>query len=222
MLDKNTLDYIKMSKAKGQTDEQIKSTLLSGGWKLEDIEEALKSSDAPQANYAAEPQIKESLVSRFLNMGLGLKVGSIILSIWAIFWALNLINTISWKDSFEQAASDAAKNNKPMMVFFYVKWCRFCKEFDSDTLSDGNIKKLSKQFICVKVDCDTNGDLVSRYKVKGYPTVIFLDKNANYLDEAGGSGPGSKLSMKMAMKNVLRKIAGLPPLNETHSVLELF
>ena len=54
MLDKNMLDYIKMSRAKGQTDEQIKSTLLSGGWQLADIEEALKAFDAAQVNDAGK------------------------------------------------------------------------------------------------------------------------------------------------------------------------
>jgi thiol-disulfide isomerase/thioredoxin len=204
MADQQMLEYIRMSKAKGQTGEQIKATLLSGGWQLADIEEALRSPDALKVNYTSDPQIKESLAVRFSNMGLGIKVGSIIMIIWIASWALGHINTISWKNGFAQAAQEAIKDNKPMMVFFYVKWCRFCKEFDSDTLSDGDIKKLAKQFICVKVDCEANGDLALRYKVKGYPTVIFLDKNANYLEEAGGAGPGSKLSMETAMQNVLR------------------
>ena len=89
-------------------------------------------------------------------------------------------------------------------------------------LCDWNIKKLAKQFICIKVNADENKGLASRYEVTGYPTILFLDKDANVIGKHEGSGMGAKFSMKVTMKNALRKIAGLPPQEEAATLFDLF
>ena len=83
MVTKDMLDYIKMSRASGKTDEQITASLLPGGWQLQDIQEALKTVDVAQANEAASRNIKG------LNMNWGLRrnlIGVIIVVV-AIFMA---------------------------------------------------------------------------------------------------------------------------------------
>ena len=146
----------------------------------------------------------------------------ICLVIFAIFQIIKYVNAIQWRDDFDQAVKDAVAQHKPMMVYFYTDWCGFCRKFEGGVLCDWTVKKLAKQFICVKVNADKNKELASRYEVTGYPEVLFLDSNANVIAKHQGSGMGAKFSMKATMKNALRKIAGLPPLNEEVSVLNLF
>lgn len=47
MINQELLDFIKKSKAVGQTDEQIKSALVTSGWHPSDIEEALRTVSTP-------------------------------------------------------------------------------------------------------------------------------------------------------------------------------
>ncbi len=138
-----------------------------------------------------------------------------------IFQVIRYVNAISWRDDFDQAVKDAAVQNKPLMVYFYTTWCGYCSKFDGNVLHDWTVKKLAKDFICVKVNAEENKSLASRYQVTGFPTVIFLDKNADIMDRRSGYGMGAKFAMKSAMKNALRKAAGLPPQEETGTLLDL-
>jgi tetratricopeptide (TPR) repeat protein len=61
------------------------------------------------------------------------------------------------------------------MVDFYTDGCGWCKKLDRDTYADPEVANLAKKFICVKVNGDKYQDLVSKYAVTGYPTILFLD-----------------------------------------------
>jgi hypothetical protein len=52
MVSPELIEYIKKAKAAGQTDEQIKSALLSIGWAQKDINEGFNPSEVPVVNYS--------------------------------------------------------------------------------------------------------------------------------------------------------------------------
>ncbi|MBU1102683.1 hypothetical protein KJ853_03460 [Patescibacteria group bacterium] len=70
MVNQELIDFIKKSKETGQTDEQIKSTLLAKGWQEIDIDESFKSADATQ-NYSdilySKTEDRESVASKSRN-----------------------------------------------------------------------------------------------------------------------------------------------------------
>jgi thiol-disulfide isomerase/thioredoxin len=81
---------------------------------------------------------------------------------------------IKWIHSPELVLKLAKSRNKPVMMYFYTESSEQCKKLNSEVYSNKEIINLSEQFIAVKVNAERYPNEASRYKVGGYPTVIFL------------------------------------------------
>ena len=110
---------------------------------------------------------------------------------------------ISWKHDLPAALEEAQKTGKPVMVDFYTEWCGWCKKLDADTYSNSTVQKLAQEFINVKIDGDKNENLIVKYRVTGYPTIMFFDSGGNILmKNPGYLGPDD---FARTMKGVLAK-----------------
>ena len=69
----------------------------------------------------------------------------------------------------------ARESERPLLIEFHTTWCEACERMQRTTWSDGGVLKLIDRFIVVSVDGDRNGNLVSRYDVTAYPTIVFAE-----------------------------------------------
>jgi thiol-disulfide isomerase/thioredoxin len=74
-----------------------------------------------------------------------------------------------------RALAEAQKSGKPLLIDFFGIWCPPCNQLDENVFNKPEYKKLARGFITVKLDADDEAswELKQRYKVTGYPTVIF-------------------------------------------------
>ena len=80
------------------------------------------------------------------------------------------------KLNYDKALVKAKDSKKIVMIDFTAEWCGWCKKLDKDTFSDEKVQKLlTDKAIAIKVDADDNKDLVKKYKVNGYPCLVFLN-----------------------------------------------
>jgi len=89
---------------------------------------------------------------------------------------------MNWVKFSQEYYETAVADEKPVMIDFYADWCIPCKELDKLTFTDDEIIKLSEKFNLVKVDLTSGAEgdikaLKDKYKVKGVPTIVFIDKN---------------------------------------------
>ncbi|MFN9066121.1 MAG: thioredoxin domain-containing protein [Bdellovibrionales bacterium] len=79
-------------------------------------------------------------------------------------------------NAFNEAALKAKKENKLMLVDFSARWCPACLRLEAEIFSQKKFSTMAKDLIKVKLDGDlfSNAPLMEKYKVKGYPTVLFL------------------------------------------------
>jgi len=67
------------------------------------------------------------------------------------------------------------------LYYFYTVWCPHCKTATpiwhsfKNEIGDKKIKGVSVNFI--EVDCDKEAELVSKFNVKGYPTIKMIKGN---------------------------------------------
>ncbi len=51
--------------------------------------------------------------------------------------------------------------------------------------------KASEGLVRVQVDGDKHGDLMQKYNVKGYPTILFFDPDGKQVGQLGSRQPGA-------------------------------
>lgn len=94
---------------------------------------------------------------------------------------------IKWIPYSEAIMAQAKAENQPVILDFFAEWCAACHELEEKTYTNPEFVELSKQFKLVKIDAteDTPAvqEILEKYKIKGLPTVIFINKQGDILSE---------------------------------------
>lgn len=95
--------------------------------------------------------------------------------------------TLQWNTNLNTSLTSAQKDNKLVFIDFYTDWCGYCKQLDEETFTDQAVKeKFAQKYVLVKINGDQNPDLVSKYQIYGYPTLVILDSNGNEVKRQEG------------------------------------
>lgn len=68
--------------------------------------------------------------------------------------------------------SDIIKNDKPILVDFYAKWCGPCK-IVHPILEDLK-KQLETQLVILKIDVDKNPAVANQFKIQSVPSLMLF------------------------------------------------
>jgi len=114
------------------------------------------------------------------------------------------LETNTWM-SFDTGMELARNMGKPVVIDFYTSYCRWCKVMDKETFRDKKVASyLNEHFISIKLDAQqkntriqyggrtyTPASLVRAFKLRGYPSVAYLDeKGALIFVDTGFKKPG--------------------------------
>ncbi len=105
--------------------------------------------------------------------------------------------------SFADALKEAKKANKIVMVDFFTDWCGWCKVLDRKTYSDEDVTKFADtKLVSLKINAEKGEgvDLTKKYKIQGFPTIIFFDGNGEEVHRVVGFQDAKAFlgSMKLA------------------------
>jgi thiol-disulfide isomerase/thioredoxin len=98
---------------------------------------------------------------------------------------------ITWQ-SYEDGLTAAAAEGKPVMIDFMADWCGWCKKLDAEVYSQKAVIDLGKQFVWVQVNGGMRRDLVRKYGVDGFPTILFLNARGQEIHRVVGFEPAAK------------------------------
>ena len=97
-----------------------------------------------------------------------------------------------------------------LFVMFYAPWCGHCKEFHPE------FEKLAKStkglFKLGAINCENDRELAERYKIEGFPTVLFFGDDKNKAEEYEGDREAAKIidflfeKTKKITNNKLKKL----------------
>lgn len=105
---------------------------------------------------------------------------------------------VQWYTNYQEAVAAAKSGNKPIVLFFTGSdWCGWCKKMESEVFSTPEFaKKVGNRFVFVDLDfpmnktlpsgvAEQNAALKQKYGITGYPTLVVLDSNENFIAETG-------------------------------------
>lgn len=98
------------------------------------------------------------------------------------------------KEGFVSSAEDFEKNisGEKALVLFHADWCGHCKKFmpEWDKISN-EINSSDNGVKLMKVECgdasnnQKHAEIMKKYSIKGYPTIISFDKLGNFSEYEG-------------------------------------
>jgi thiol-disulfide isomerase/thioredoxin len=91
-----------------------------------------------------------------------------------------------FEKDFEAALARARREQKQLFVDFQTTWCGPCREMERWVYTAKDVVDAAAQLIPVMLDGDEQRELVKRYEVGGYPTLLRLDAEGRVLARATG------------------------------------
>ena len=78
-------------------------------------------------------------------------------------------------DGYEEVLALAEEEKKPLIVYFHVEWCGYCKHLNEEFLDDYIVDAFLESYLRVKINPD-NGEeetaITQKHRVNGYPTFL--------------------------------------------------
>ncbi|QDV63628.1 thioredoxin family protein [Crateriforma conspicua] len=122
---------------------------------------------------------------------------------WRCFWLTFLVvslayawhcfyvpaNEIAWATDYDSAKQQAAKTDKPILLYFTANWCVPCRVMKRQVWADFQVKELvNAEFVPVAIDVGDpeNAEVMAAYAIQGPPVTIVCDSQGHALDWRAG------------------------------------
>lgn len=104
---------------------------------------------------------------------------------------------IEFFEDYALACENARKEEKPIMLFFYLPTCVYCQQMQEDTFTDEEVVRLSQQFVCIKIDVSREEKLREEYNVDVMPTVQFMNSQGILLQRISAKKTPNQILVQM-------------------------
>ncbi|TGN10353.1 thioredoxin fold domain-containing protein [Leptospira ilyithenensis] len=125
-------------------------------------------------------------------------------SILLFLFVLPLHSETIWETSIGKGLSKAKSQNKPILIDLYADWCAYCKVLEKEIFPDEQVSKVLESFVTIRLNGEEFPNLIQKYGIEGYPTILYIDKDANFHTKLTG------LSSKETVLHVSKKVLANP------------
>jgi len=107
------------------------------------------------------------------------------------------------RENWESAQASAKQENKVIFLNLYATWCAPCRKLKAKSFSNEEVGQFfNNSFINVSLDGESERgrQLMEKYSMPGFPSLLFLDGNGNIISrKAGYFAPEELLKMGNAV-----------------------
>ncbi len=100
------------------------------------------------------------------------------------------VGDLVWLNSYEAGLEKAKQENKPVLLYFWATWCKFCRKLNTEVFPDPEVNSLLRErFVLVAINIDQNKEIPQKYGVQYPPAEIFVDADGNVITKVMGYTP---------------------------------
>ncbi len=121
---------------------------------------------------------------------------------------------VFFSGSYDNLLREARKQKKPIVLEFWAAWCGPCQKLDKETFKNKNLGEYIKDnYLIYKVDIDTfdGMEIVDRFAVDVFPTMLVLDNKGHQISKMNGFYPASFLQKELEVTRVKHNMFNLKP-----------
>ncbi len=126
-----------------------------------------------------------------------------------IFWGIAPGTCSASYDIYTVALQSAALAGKPLMIDFYTDWCPHCKEMDHIV---AQIPDTMNKFVYIRINAESEVPLAKKFRVDGYPTVVFLKPDGSEFHRWAGTYQTAQ-DKTSVLRSVLKEAGPIEPVN---------
>lgn len=119
--------------------------------------------------------------------------------LFSILFSVITFGQIPW-NNFSEGIESASSQNKKIIINIYTDWTSWCKKMERDVYSQDNIMQyISKNFVPIKMDAESNNDILfadknyteatlieEEFGIDGYPSTVFLSSSGEIITVVPG------------------------------------
>ncbi|MCW7459763.1 thioredoxin fold domain-containing protein [Leptospira bandrabouensis] len=91
-----------------------------------------------------------------------------------------------WGSSIQKGLETAKQDKKFIIVDVFADWCTYCLVLEKEIFPDPEVSRVLESFVKVRLDGEEFPNLRKKYNIEGYPTILFLDGDGNYVTKISG------------------------------------
>ena len=99
------------------------------------------------------------------------------------------------RSPLDLARRAAAARHTVVVVDFYTDWCGWCRVLDRSVYPDPAVRRQLDRTVFLHLDAEGEGaDAARRYRVDGFPTVVFLAADGREIGRIRGLFPAAEFA----------------------------
>ena len=85
----------------------------------------------------------------------------------------------------------AKASGKPALLWLVTSWCGYCRRLEQETMPDPRVARHVAGYVNFGYDCDVGvgREIADLYGVRGFPTLLTLDRSGNVTGRYEGFDP---------------------------------
>ncbi|TGK87402.1 DUF255 domain-containing protein [Leptospira noumeaensis] len=97
-----------------------------------------------------------------------------------------LFSESPWGGSIQKGFETAKQDKKFIIVDVFADWCTYCLVLEKEIFPDPEVSRILDNFVRVRLDGEEFPNFRKKYNIEGYPTILFLDGDGNYVTKISG------------------------------------
>ena len=114
---------------------------------------------------------------------------------------------VNWQEDFDKGLALARQQGKPVVLFLYADWCKYCHQMLEKVIPDPSLDPLRDSFVWIKIDSAKFPEYAERFEQKSFPLTLVLNPDGTEVEKLSGVQNATTLAYKLDSVLTKRKKA---------------